>query len=296
MNPDPFRELTPAEISRSRVTKTRFVTTPCEASQEAPAVLATRTSAKGHDRPRSDRTDARRSDGPYPKGKKALELARAGFRVFPVKVDDPKLSPEKIKEPAIAQWQKRATTDPDQIKRWWKQTNWNIGIATGPGGDRIVSDYDMKPGQKGRESLALHEYVDGLPQSFRVQTPSSGIHVYLRAPTGVFIHNSVSKLAPNCDIRGNASGGYVLAPGSTIHGVPYVAIGDPTDISEIPEYLLEQLNTIAKTEDRKRTQTPMCELDRPLSIEAAVRYLKGDAPVALEGSGEITRHSWSPPD
>jgi hypothetical protein len=107
----------------------------------------------------------------------------------------------------------------------------------------------------------------------------------MRVPNGVSVRNSTSKIAPNCDVRGNTSGGYVLGPGSIIHGVPYVAIGEPAGIVEIPEGLLKQVETSSESDRRKRTQTPTCELDQPLSIEAAVQYLKNNAPIASENAG-----------
>ena len=105
----------------------------------------------------------------HAKGKYALALARAGFRVFPVSVDDPAKTASKIKRPAIPGWQKRATTNPEKIEYWWRHTDWNIGVATGPGGNVVVLDYDMKPGQDGKKSLWAHETFYNLPLSYRVK-------------------------------------------------------------------------------------------------------------------------------
>ena len=162
----------------------------------------------------------------HPLGRYALALAARGLRVFPISVDSPDKSKEEIKKPPewMTSWQKKATANQRQIERWWRQADWNIGVATGPGGNIVVLDYDMKPGQEGAKSLWIHETIYNLPHSYRVRTPSGGVHVYLRLPPGVFVANSVSKLAPNCDIRGNASGGYVLGEGSTIHGTLYYRI------------------------------------------------------------------------
>ena len=78
------------------------------------------------------------------------------------------------------------------------------------------------------------------------------MHVYLRLPPGVFVKNSVSKLAPNCDVRGNAAGGYVLGEGSTIHRVPYEALSKLEDQVDMPPELIEQLETGPMEGSRKK--------------------------------------------
>ena len=51
----------------------------------------------------------------------ALALARRGLHVFPI-------TPGEKAPPLIKQWQKFATTDPDQIRSWWSQwPDANIG-------------------------------------------------------------------------------------------------------------------------------------------------------------------------
>jgi hypothetical protein len=98
----------------------------------------------------------------------ALRLAAQGFRVFPLKPGE--------KTPAVANWPKRATRDEKQIQWWWKQSDYNIGVACGRG--LMVLDYDMKPGQGGAAALAAHEALDLVPpESFRVRTASGRVHV-----------------------------------------------------------------------------------------------------------------------
>lgn len=145
----------------------------------------------------------------------ALQLAALGYRVFPLEPNG--------KRPVIKGWPDLASTDEAAIRRWW--ADWpdaNIGVATGRG--LLVLDCDCKPtpGQTkprpGLESLAVLDMM-GLPGSMRVSTPSGGVHVYL-ACSGPRA-NSVDELRdyPGIDVR--ADGGYVVAPGSTIGGVPY---------------------------------------------------------------------------
>lgn len=145
----------------------------------------------------------------------ALHHARNGFRVFPLIFNG--------KLPAIKGWPRLATTDEKTIRPWWEFDNQrNIGIATGKG--LVVIDADCKPGQRGAESLALFEELYDPPTTYRVRTPTGGIHVYLSTPPGADVRNSANQLDgfPHLDVRGE--GGFVVAEGSTIDGRAYEAI------------------------------------------------------------------------
>jgi hypothetical protein len=126
------------------------------------------------------------------RGRIALELARRGFRIFPLRPND--------KTPALARWPELATTDSEQIEKWWRAKDYNIGIATGwPSQLRIVTanheslthhalivvDYDMKPGQRGAEALAKHAFLE-LVNTLTAKTPH-GIHKYFWAKPGMLI-------------------------------------------------------------------------------------------------------------
>lgn len=141
-----------------------------------------------------------------------MGLAAQGLRVFP-------LIPNG-KQPAIKEWQREATPDAGKIDRWWRTSfsDSNIGIATGQG--LLVIDADCKDGRPGLESLSLLD-MEGLPESFRVRTPSGGVHVYLTYHPSAEISGGVDCLKgyPGIDIR--ADGGLVVGPGSTIDGVAY---------------------------------------------------------------------------
>ncbi len=224
----------------------------------------------------------------HDKGKHALALARLGFKVFPLREDSTDLEPSEIKKPALeGDWKEHATTSPVQINKWWSKRNYNIAVATLPGSDLAIIDYDMKEGQQGAKALATHELLD-IPHSVRVRTPTGGLHIYMRAPSGTAIPNSTSKVAQNVDVRGNERGGYVVAPGSTIHGKPYTFEtanpDDCLDLAEMPDWLIK-----LATANRKKTATKqgevLGELDTPDSIARATTWLKDEAPEAIEGSG-----------
>lgn len=227
----------------------------------------------------------------YPKGGCALALAREGLRVHPLI--------ENRKKPVLTDFGHRARdaiTDRGhrQIEWWWRQHNYNIGVATGPGGRIIVIDVDTKNGKPGLASLERLEREYDLPQSYRVKTPSGGLHVYLRLPPDVYVGNGTSWLPEGfegIDIRGNAGQAYVVGAGSTIDGRAYVAIGSPADTADCPEKLLKLIETTATSEieRRRKTQVPACELDTPRIIKQATQWLKQDAPCAIQGqNGDTT--------
>lgn len=139
----------------------------------------------------------------------ALAYAKMGMAVFP-------LVP-KSKNPATKNGFKDATTDPNQIDKWWKKNpNYNIGIATGQvSGGLIVIDLDIdkEKGKYGNETLREWESEHGqLPDTCRTITGRGGYHLLYRADREV----SCSACKPDdpraVDIRGD--GGFFVAPPS----------------------------------------------------------------------------------
>jgi hypothetical protein len=142
----------------------------------------------------------------------ALDYARRGWPVFPCKPGS--------KEPATIHGFKDATTDLDQITRWW----WynpaaNVAIATGaPGPD--VLDVDVKPTGSGWAAFNRLKRAGLLTGAVvLVSTRNGGLHAYY-AGTG----------QPSGAIRGQhldfkARGGYVLAPPSTVPADDWAADG-----------------------------------------------------------------------
>ncbi|HJQ48284.1 MAG TPA: bifunctional DNA primase/polymerase [Amycolatopsis sp.] len=171
---------------------------------------------------------------PNPLQEWALYLAALGWPVFP-------LRPGTKRQPAVKDWENRATTDPTRIRRCWQADRWNIGLATGPAG-LVVIDLDMpkddEPGSDGAAALAaLADQCGGpVPDTFTVSTPSGGRHLYYRAPAGVRLRNSQGQLCPHVDTR--AGGGYVVAPGSSTTEGGYELL-DERDPAELPGWLVQ---------------------------------------------------------
>jgi hypothetical protein len=164
----------------------------------------------------------------------ALYFAALGWPVFP-------LRPGTKRQPAVKDWEHRATTDPDRIRRCWNRDRWNIGLATGPAG-LVVVDLDMTKdgdaGPDGATALAAVAAERGgpLPDTYTVATPSGGRHLYYRAPAGVRLRNTQSQICTNVDTR--AGGGYVVAPGSTTAEGAYELV-DESDPAELPAWLVQ---------------------------------------------------------
>ena len=168
----------------------------------------------------------------------ALALAGDGYRIFPL------VPGEKL--PDTKNGCLDATQDEEQIRQWWRRRPLpNVGVATGHGG-LVVLDVDHKDGRDGPASLKLLEQRLGeLPLTRTVVTPSGGTHYYLLG--GDDIRNSADALAIGIDVRG--VGGYVVGPGSTFDGKPYVLDdGSPVEAT-LPETWREALMHASRSRD-----------------------------------------------
>jgi DNA-binding HxlR family transcriptional regulator len=158
--------------------------------------------------------------------RQALELASKGYPVFPLKPNS--------KEPATTNGFRDATTDPEQIKRWWAETpDYNIGIAAP---NLLVVDLDAyKPeAQASKEKLFVGFVPSDIPV---VATPRGGFHYYMRVDpkwaTEWGIGNNVD-LLPGIDVKG-CGRGYVVAPGSAVDGCSYELVGGWAELPPLAE-------------------------------------------------------------
>ena len=164
----------------------------------------------------------------------ALSYAARGWRVHPLRAGG--------KIPATKHGCKDATTDPEQIRRWWSM--WpeaNIGLATGY--QFWVLDIDP-------DGLAWAESND-LPATIEATTGRGGRHMLYRLPDGAVVRNSAGAIARGVDVRG--MGGYIVAAPS-VHpsGTRYtwldcdgeVPDGEPADA---PAWLLDMVTRGAET-------------------------------------------------
>jgi hypothetical protein len=114
----------------------------------------------------------------------------------------------KGKKPLTPNGFKDATTDLQQIQRWWSETpQANIGIPTGQPSGFDALDIDYRDG--GKESLVDLERSYGPLPSTRITVTGGGEHRLFAHHDS--IRNASGKM-PGIDIRGE--GGYVIAPPS----------------------------------------------------------------------------------
>jgi putative DNA primase/helicase len=162
----------------------------------------------------------------------ALAYARRGWAVFPLHhpVNDRCSCGEPdcgnvAKHPRyhkadLQHGLKDATTDLEQIRRWW--TRWpqaNIGVVTGAISGLVVLDIDPRNG--GHLSLEdLQAEHSKLPHTIESQTGGGGRHLFFKHPGGK-VRSGSDKLGPGLDLK--ADGGYIVAPPS-LHasGLQYV--------------------------------------------------------------------------
>jgi hypothetical protein len=143
----------------------------------------------------------------------ALRYASA-WPVFPCTPDGTPAPDHKA--PLTRRGFKDATTDPAQIRAWWRRwPDANIGIATGaPGPD--VLDVDRHEDGDGFAAFNRLKRAGMLTGARAlVRTRSGGLHAYFTGtdqPCG-------SLPAHHLDFK--AAGGYVLAPPSAVGGKPY---------------------------------------------------------------------------
>jgi hypothetical protein len=136
------------------------------------------------------------------------------------------------KHPALYQWQKLATTDMEEAKRWFdERPNCNLSIVTGNG--LVVLDVDGKAGEHTLQDLE-REYGN-LPLGPRQRTGGGGWHIFFKSS---LTFKNKTKFLPNLDIRGE-NGQVVSCPSIHKSGNRYTWEGFDLDVPDMPEWLEE---------------------------------------------------------
>lgn len=158
------------------------------------------------------------------------------------------------KHPIISGGFKNATTDINQIVKWWKAyPDANIGIPTGHLNNLVVIDIDPKNG--GNKSLEkLKKLVPELTQTLTHRTGSDGRHFLFSYPDGIEkIKSAPLKGFEGIDVK--ADGGYIVVPPSLhVTGKHYEIMDDHDclDPEPVPQKLLEVL---LEHTNKRRTST-----------------------------------------
>lgn len=146
----------------------------------------------------------------------ALGYAAAGLKVFPLAAGG--------KKPLTGHGFKEATTDLEQVRRWWSEhPNANIGIACGSCGTGAVCgtgcltvvDLDNKPEKNVNGFATLYEWQKEngvLPATLTAKTGGGGYHYYFISDEP--FRNGANILGENSGVDIRSEGGYVVAPPS----------------------------------------------------------------------------------
>ena len=125
-----------------------------------------------------------------------------------------------------------STTDPEQIRRWWKQ--WpeaNVGIAAL---SAIIIDLDPAPGAPDPLPAFVERWGVSLDHTITCRTGSGGWHLYFDPGTGspVF-RGGKDRLGAGCDVL-TGPGRYVVAPPSVHHTLGRYTWLDGQAIDDLP--------------------------------------------------------------
>jgi len=172
----------------------------------------------------------------------ALDYAARGWPVFPCSPTD--------KTPMVKRGFHDASTDPGQIRAWWRRSpSALIGIPTGPETGFVV-DLDIGDAITGAEYLSKFEaYVGELPCTAIAETGSGGYHLWWAWDPEHPVTNGTNVLpalnlpngggkAAQVDVRG--AGGYVIVPPSvrTDGGAYSWCPGPEEGLARAPERVL----------------------------------------------------------
>lgn len=195
----------------------------------------------------------------------ALRFAGNGIPVFPCL--------EGTKVPATEHGFHDASTDPDQINRWWtEEPRLNVAFSPHQAGLGVI-DIDGDEGEASWEKWQ-DDNARLLP-TYTVRTPRGGRHLYYRG----ILPATQSKLGVHVDTRG--VGSYALVPPSTVGGAAYT-----TEDTRSPAELDPAVNEYLERLKREHVKTSSADLDKPENVARATRLLKdyvGRGHVAVEG-------------
>jgi hypothetical protein len=182
---------------------------------------------------------------------KALDYASKGWPVFPVHSIDAQGkctcgkedcgSPGKHPVPRAGL--KEATKDIEQIKNWFEDAQYNIGIVTGETSDLTVIDIDISDGKRGAETWQTLIESFGEPVTLMSRTGSGGMHIFFKYNAA--LKTSAGVLGEGIDVRN--CGGFIVAPPSRHKtGAFYEWIDEAVPIASLPHYLTKKVKKITR--------------------------------------------------
>lgn len=191
------------------------------------------------------------------------------------------------KVPVEKEWAARGRETLEQALTWASQGN--VGLRTGANsGGIIVVDVEVEAPPETVKKLKL-------PATVLVRTGRGGLHLYYR--TDKHLKNSVKKLAPYVDLRGD--GGQVAFVGSvhpdTGQTYEYTISPEQSEIAELPEEFIRRYAKHLLKDYQEKPAQP-APVPAPLNkliayVEAALREETARVRTAPEGTRNDTLNS-----
>lgn len=202
----------------------------------------------------------------------AMELASLKIKMIPNR--------QNSKVPAIEDWPKKASCDPEQLHTWFDDGKLNSGIVCGKVGALWIVgiDIDQSPGKDGMRTLSEFEDIGlDFPTTWTQKTARGGYHrLYW---SSVPIRQGTNVLGPGVDVR--CEGGQLVGPGSSINGSRYEVINRVPFVF-LPDWVQKNYtkrSDVAKVIELRPKVTISNQI---LAMTRSLDYLR-DLPIVIEG-------------
>jgi len=212
-----------------------------------------------------------------------LDIALSSLQTFPWLHLFPVAFDNKA-QPLLKDYLKRASSDPEQIRRWhtyWKKRFngvecwWGVAPALS---ELVFADIDTKPGKRGQQTFELFDLLYCWPQTLVTGSPSGGRHHWYRG-RHLFAIGTDKSSHPGIDFAQ-----YVILPGCMkADGTGYTLLADHP-IADAPDWFYAETKRSAVRLEAVE-QDPVIDFDEPTNVDWAITYLLHDAPQSIAGQG-----------
>jgi hypothetical protein len=213
----------------------------------------------------------------------ALAYASYDLYVHPLKPNS--------KQPVLAAWQKRATTDFDQIKSWWAEGSArNIAIYLRASQVVVIDVDSIKGGDETFKQLVAT--YGPLPPTYTVKTANGGLHFYYRVYGDFYTQDYPKFLGPAVEFLRT---GYVVAPPSELEdGKLYTLVSGNLGAGDFTQLPLSWIESVfagqgRDTEKAEWHRTEDWFFDKGARNEGATRLAGYYRRIGLSAS-EIEEH------
>ena len=208
----------------------------------------------------------------------ALDYAGKGYRVFPVRCGQLWRGNPNYKISLISGWNENATTDKEQIRKWFGNGKpSNIGLVCD---GLIVIDIDTKDGKNGGEGFELlTKKLGRLPDCPEAVTSTGGQHLFFRRPDRAKIGNEegvviegkkydIDIKTVSKDSEGKTRSGYVVAaPSIGKNGEPYRLLEELPPKGELEELPAAWLDFLEEPQSPGRKEQAPKENKRSNAVD-----------------------------